>query len=68
MSTDPAPSTRAYDRRLDRGDGVPRPADVDDCTALGCRRTDDLRLVVRDGGESRVLCPFHQKHFLEVST
>ena len=62
MSTDTAPG-----RHADRGDD-PRPADAFACAALGCRRTDDLQLVVRDDGESRVLCPFHEKHFLEVST
>jgi len=67
---DPVETSRAYADRAgaDRADSVPRPADVDACGALGCTRTDHLRLVEADDGRERVLCPFHEKHFLEVST
>jgi len=62
------PAQLVYGQRADRGDGVPRPADIDACTARGCPRTDELRLVEREDGRERVLCPFHEKHFLGVST
>jgi len=68
MSTERDSAQLVYTRRADRGDGVPRPADAHACGALGCSRTDDLRLVEREDGRERVLCPFHEKHFLGVST
>lgn len=37
------------------------------CGALGCSRTDGLETVV-NGGETRVLCPRHRKHFLGVTS
>lgn len=41
--------------------------EADGCGALGCRRTDSLRPVVTNAGE-RVLCRYHAKHVMGVSS
>jgi hypothetical protein len=47
---------------------TPRPADAMACSALGCARARDLRPVNDGTGDVRVLCRYHQKYHLEVSS
>jgi hypothetical protein len=43
-------------------------ADADACGATGCTRDDHLRPVTTPDGRARVLCRYHEKHALGVTS